>query len=290
MKRIILLFFVILSFTIFSFQTVTADNQTIFNCGGDDESIIPCFGDEESSFLSLPLTSPEEETPVEVPVAPGGGGSGSSILLECIENSQCESDEICLDNKCTKLFDIKILDFQSPIKIGDFFTFTYFIKGMADINDDVTVDFWIEKDGKIITSGSDVIYMGSFEEKTETTRLFLPSSFESGVYLFHVRVTHPSYSAESYRTIEVQIKEGIAEINFIDTNKKIFNISTPLLIAIIIILLVVIIVLLFLRRSRIRSIHRHNKIRVLREVRRLNGKKHKTSEYDMRVFLKKGRK
>jgi hypothetical protein len=76
--------------------------------------------------------------------------------------------------------------------------------------------------------------MGSFEEKNETTKLFLPNGFESGVYLFYVKVTHPSYSAESHRTIEVQVKDGVANINFTDTNKNPFKIPTPLIIAIII--------------------------------------------------------
>jgi hypothetical protein len=159
-----------------------------------------------------------DETPVEAVEEPSGTdttrGGGTP---ECVDNSQCAPDEVCWNYACAKLFDIKITDFSSPIKLGEFFNFTYYVKGVADINADVVIDFWIQDSkGEIITSGSDVIYLGSFEEKTETTKIFLPTGFRSGVYRFYVKVTHPSYSAESYRTIEVEVQDGVVDIRGID--------------------------------------------------------------------------
>jgi len=146
----------------------------------------------------------------EVPASSGGeigsssGSSGGDTVTQSIQ------------------FDIKILDFESPIPLGESFDFTYFIKGVGSINNDVTIDFWIEKDGEIITSGSDVIFMGSNEEKTETAGLFLPTSVESGTYQFNIKVSFGSISAESHRTIELTVSDGVARVN------QLFDISFSL--------------------------------------------------------------
>jgi len=121
----------------------------------------------------------------------GGGGGGSSSNLQ---------------------FDIKILEFESQINLGDDFDFMYFIKGVGSINHDVIIDFWIEKDGEIMTSGSDVIFMGINEEKTEPGSLFLPNDTDSGTYKFVIKVSYGNIKAEAHRTIELTIKEGEAII------------------------------------------------------------------------------
>ncbi len=166
-----------------------------------------------------------EETPADAPTpGPSGGGgvSGGStgIVLECTEDNECtETDEVCWNNKCVQLFDIKIIEFESPVELGEFFDFTYFIKGMAEINDDVKINFWIERNGEIISSGSDTIYIGSFEEKTEQTKIFLPSSVKSGVYTFYVEVVHDAYTVVSHRTIEIQVEDGGVFISSIKPGK-----------------------------------------------------------------------
>jgi len=171
----------------------------------------------------------------------GGSGGGSSIVKEEVEcsqdsdcqpnqycfenechNAECTNDEVCEENevchqyRCVKLFDVEIKEFESPVKLGDFFDFTYLIKGMADFNDDVTISFSIERDGETVTSGQDVIYLGSFEEKTKTTKLFLPSTVASGVYTFSVEVAYGNYKVKSFRTVEIIVgEEGTAEINLL---------------------------------------------------------------------------
>lgn len=152
------------------------------------------------------------------------------------------------DQKSVK-FDIKIIDFDSPAKLGEFFDFTYFVKGVAEINSDVEIDFWIEVNGEVITSGKDVIFLGSFEEKTETTKLFLPSNVESGVYEFYIRVTHPSYSAESYRTIEIQVDEGFVKI--IPIELKVLQIFA--VIVLIILALIILFLIFYLERKKIKA-------------------------------------
>ncbi len=165
--------------------------------------------------------------------APSGGGGGTLIYecsqnsdcelnqycfehkcydAECFDNNDCKEDESCYNYKCVKLFDMEILEFESPVRIGEFFDFTYFLKAVAEINGDVEIKFWIEQDGNIVTSGQDTIYFRSFEEKTKTKKLFLPEDISSGTYIFYIEVTYGTYTASAHRTIGIEIKDGLAII------------------------------------------------------------------------------
>ena len=128
----------------------------------------------------------------------------------CYSDADCDikTGETCWMHRCVKLFDVKIIDFQSPIELGTEFEFTYFLKGMADVSGDVEVHFWIEKDGEAVTSGHDTIYIGNFEEKTEKTKIYLPTTVESGVYTFFVQLNYGEYLANTHRTIEIMVDEG----------------------------------------------------------------------------------
>jgi len=132
--------------------------------------------------------------------------------IECFDNNDCKEDESCWNHKCVKWFDMEILEFESPVKVGEFFDFTYFLKAVAEINGDVEIKFWIEQDGNIVTSGQDTIYFSSFEEKTKTKKLFLPDDISSGTYIFYIEVTYGAYTASAHRTIGIEVKDGMAEI------------------------------------------------------------------------------
>ena len=190
-----------------------------------------------------------EEASVAASESPGGGAGGAApkTTVECIDNSYCSEDKVCWNYQCVKLFDVKIIDFESPAKLGDFFDFTYSIKGQADINDDVVINFWIEKNGEKVTSGSDTIYLGSFEEKTETTKIFLPSAVESGIYDFYVEVSHGDYQARAQRTIEIEVKGGIASIS----PAEITGIKTGVAIALIILALIILSIIFYLERKNL---------------------------------------
>ena len=204
-----------------------------------------------------------------------GGG-----VYECENELERSGEDACLNNQCVKLFDRKIIDFESPVKVGEFFDFTYFLKGMANINDDVRVRFWIEKEGEEITSGSDVIYFGSFEEKTEKTKIFMPKDVESGIYEFFVSVSYGSYSTYSQRTIEIEVKE---EVFSGITSPEEFNIPIPILIAIILILI-------FLTRNRIKSKKRRRKMDELKSIlQEINTKADISKELDEILSLGKER-
>ncbi|MCH7568912.1 MAG: hypothetical protein IIA87_05850 [Nanoarchaeota archaeon] len=222
----------------------------------------------------------------EVTTSPGGGGSSSSgasttpgcsqnsdcgenrycfegacFDAQCFEDSSCNTieGETCWNFQCVKLFDIKILDFESPAKLGEFFDFTYFIKGAADVNGDVEIHFWIEQDGNIVTSGSDVIYMGSFEERTETTKLFLPSDIASGTYEFLIQVNLGTYTAEAHRTIEITVSEegGTATIGF---SPEIGELKVYITAALIGLAVFILFFIFFLGRKRIKRFIKEHKI------------------------------
>lgn len=131
---------------------------------------------------------------------------------ECFNNNDCKEDESCWNYRCVKWFDMEILEFESPVKIGEFFDFTYFIKAVAEIKGDVEIKFWIERDGNTITSGQDTIYFSSFEEKTKTKKLFLPENISSGTYIFYIEVTYGTYTASAHRTIGITVDGDLATI------------------------------------------------------------------------------
>lgn len=190
-----------------------------------------------------------EETPASAVAStgPSGGGGGNIPQVECMDDSQCTGGKVCWENKCVQLFDVKIIDFSSPVKLGDFFGFTYYIKGQADINNDVAVSFWIQnQSGYKVTTGSDTIYMGTFDEKTETTKIFLPTTLESGVYDFYVEVNFNNYHADSHRTIQIEVKNGVATI----TNAG-PNITLYLILGSILLVLILFFIVFLRRRTRI---------------------------------------
>jgi len=171
---------------------------------------------------------------VPVVSTPSGGGGSSYTAPKCVSDSECDAEEYCLNglcydyecdsdldcndtktcwmHRCVKLFDMKIIDVDSPILPGKSFGFTYFLKGVAEIHGDVTVKFWLEKDGVIVTEGFDTIYMADFEEKTESTELFLPATIPAGTYNFYSEVEYDSYYAKAGRVIEVEDMSGEIDI------------------------------------------------------------------------------
>jgi len=212
------------------------------------------------------------------PVSPGGGGgsttsteiikpkcsldsecglmkycsNGECYNAECFENKDCSGDKACWEHRCVKLFDVKIINFSSPVKLGEFFEFSYFLKGMAKIENDVKMNFWIEQDGKKISEGSDVIYVGNFEEKTENAKLFIPKDIQSGNYKFYTELDFNNYKATSYRTISILVKGDEVEVRSVPLP----NLTTVLLIGIMAFLgLIVLLIFLIERRQIKKALH-----------------------------------
>jgi len=110
------------------------------------------------------------------------------------------------------IFSMRIIDFDSPIKLGDFSEFTYLIESDSELMEAILFSFWIEGEGETVASGSDTIYIKR-GEKTETAKIFLPSNIESGVYNLHMKLNYKDYEITSHRTIEIKVKGTSAIIN-----------------------------------------------------------------------------
>lgn len=143
----------------------------------------------------------------------GSYGLGLYDIGEVVDDSGSGGGSSRERDSIPKQFDIKILEFDSPISLGESFEFVYFIKGVGDFNVDVVIDFWIEKNGVVVTSGSDVVFMGENEEKTETGRLFMPSDVEPGVYKFIAKVSYRNVMAEAHRTVELKVRDNEVTID-----------------------------------------------------------------------------
>lgn len=208
-----------------------------------------------------------------------GGGSSKTTTpdYECIKNSDCSDNQYCFNHscndgecfsdeecnvlegeqcheyRCVKLFDIKIIEVENPITLGQEFELTYFLKGMANITDDIEVHFWIEKDKETITSGHDTIYIGSYEEKKDIVKLYLPTTTESGIYTLYAKVEYGKYEANAHRTIEIQVDEktGIAEIV---GNSKLNDLSICLLSILIGLATFIICLVFYLERKKIKNL------------------------------------
>ena len=130
------------------------------------------------------------------------------------------------------IFSVRILDFQSPVDLGEFLEFSYATRSILGVNGTAEITFWIEKGGQIISSGSDTIFLGNLEERTRTANIFLPSDFESGVYELRMEVDYRGYVQKAYRTIEINVKGGFATINLGFGKTNIAIISLLILLAI----------------------------------------------------------
>ena len=203
-------------------------------------SINDTFNNRNSTFFSVTMgAAPVPPSSSSSSSGGGGGGGGSSkskvveeiitpecvddsgcapkgfckeqkcIQYECVENSDCPTEKYCVKNKCYKIFDIKLLQADSPLTKGEEFDFTYFLKGMADISGDVSIRFWLEKYGKKVAQGEDTIYVGTYEEKTEQANLFLPSSVSEGTYTFYIELEYDGYVVQSHRTVEIQTQAPV---------------------------------------------------------------------------------
>ena len=146
----------------------------------------------------------------------GEGAFGCGIFgIGCPEEEPSDDESVSRPSGGTTApiqFDVKILEIGPNLALGGPFDFSYFVKGVGSINSDVTVDFWIGKDEETIASGSDVIYLGTNEEKNETATLFLPDDIEPGIYQLKVRASYGPISGESHRTFHLDIGEGIATV------------------------------------------------------------------------------
>jgi hypothetical protein len=172
-------------------------------------------GTFEFNVTHFTVFSTRETPQAEVTGQASGGGGGKKY--DCYTNADCKKPGygICWDYKCiSRLFDVKILGFQSPINLGDFFEFTYSLKDMANVDNDVNINFWIGQEGENITSGSEIVFVGGLKEVEQTGKLFIPEDIESGDYIFYIQVSNYAEIATVHRTIQIIVdkEKGTATI------------------------------------------------------------------------------
>lgn len=135
----------------------------------------------------------------------GGGGTARPEVIECTSNTQCKKDWFCVHQRCVQLFDLKILNVDSPLAPGELLDFVYLMKNMANESGDVTLRFLVtDWSGREVATGADVIFIESGEQKIEMANLFLPSSLAEDVYQFSITLVFGKYVIQSSRTIEVR--------------------------------------------------------------------------------------
>lgn len=154
-----------------------------------------------------------------------------------------------MDSNEKPIITVSILDFESPARLGDFMDFKYSLRGVSGINDVLNINFKIEKNEKIISSGSDAIYLSNTQEEIINTKVFLPSNLESGVYKLKIDVNYKNYSAESYRTIEVKVKGGVATVN-----PGFGKLNISIIIALAILIVLNICMIYYIERKKIKKI------------------------------------
>ncbi|MBT4136164.1 hypothetical protein HOD75_01700 [archaeon] len=198
-------------------------------------------------------SSRETTTSSSTTTTTGGGGGSSSKktnITKCEKDSDCQEDYSCYNKECVKLFDVEIKSINPLIEHLNF-ELTYLVKGMAEINSDVIIKFWIEKNNKKIELGQDTIYLASFEEKTKTTTLNLPYETEDGNYDLYVESGYENYKAQSFRKINIRVPEETRIEEKIDTELQVIKPSNTFYLWLIIFLLILITMLLLIKRTRI---------------------------------------
>ncbi len=125
------------------------------------------FADNNSLISEVSYSPPTPPTPPS-PVQPGAG-SGLTPL---------EEGE----------FEIIIVRIDYPVEVGEKFDFTYILINNTSSAGNAYVEYWLEKDGKKIVSGSETIYLQAGEQKEINENLLLTGEMD-GDYQFKLMMT-----------------------------------------------------------------------------------------------------
>ena len=255
-------------------RPILADQDAIVASSGDNQTMIGYVGDSQLYSVTSAVpnsynTTQQNQTQTTTPPSEGAISPPGQIQPQqifCNSNTDCTQPGVglCWNHQCyVNLFDVVIVSFESPVKLGSFFNFTYLIKDMANVNSDVNVNFWIAQDNTNVSSGSDQVYIGGLQQITKQGELFLPSNISSGTYTFYVQVSNPAEIAHAYRTIQIVVNatNGTATITPIpQTNQNFITLSEGeliIIIATVLLLLIIILLILYLKeRARINGLER----------------------------------
>ncbi|MFH0808158.1 MAG: hypothetical protein V1888_00905 [archaeon] len=231
-------------------------------CGDNCSEILYSNGtlvfDVDSFSVYTSEENDSDEEVVVTSVSSGGGGRSRKVVeieneSECVSDLNCLEGYSCYEGACVKLFDVEVLELASSVEVLSF-DLKYFVKGMAEINSDVILEFWLERDGKRVDLGKDTIYLGSFEEKIRETVLNLPYDLENGAYDLYVSSSFERYTAKSFRKVNIQIPLDIVQI---ESNQQ----RTEQVYVSVIVFLLAIVVLLAMKKTRVVIFRKAKRVR-----------------------------
>ena len=163
------------------------------------------------------------ETPASTPSSGGGGGGESSggggVATNisdnmCYTSSDCPQGYSCIDGLCVSVYELNILDFESPGRLGENFEFRYSIKRLLNISGDVKTTYWVQDmDGNIVGYGTDELFLEENEKRTDIGTFELYDKVRDGSYDFYVRVDDKNISLIESVPIVLNINGNLVYIN-----------------------------------------------------------------------------
>ncbi len=121
------------------------------------------------------------------------------IQDSCTLDVQCGENRVCLNGACQPLFDLVIVHADSPIVPGEKLDITYFVWNKIGDSGDYTISYEIVG----LSSGSEVVYLSSNEQKTLKTLLNVPTSAQDGLYILKMTLTKGEYIVSATQNIEI---------------------------------------------------------------------------------------
>ncbi len=164
------------------------------------------------SYTHATPAGPGPGSTTETPMSrPSGGGAAPEHLpppeaVPCSSDADCETGYRCVSGKCAKFFDVKILRADTPIKAGEQFDFTYLLGNPFGKPIDAEVEYWLEKDGKKVVEGREVVFVGAGEEAQFESNLLLLEDM-LGKHKFTVQLIHEG--TKVFATKDVEIKTSV---------------------------------------------------------------------------------
>lgn len=184
----------------------------------DSRNIVPVDSGgyfDSSDFYGEVKKFPDEIVIIEEPSSGGGGGGGggsfsvsgdSQEIYECVNDEDCESDYSCLSGICIVVYDLKILDFESPGRLGENFDFRYFIRRMINVTGDVKTTYWMQDEsGNVVGYGSGSLFLEENQATTNIGQFVLNDRVRDGSYRFFVRVDDNLVSLVESVPVELRI-------------------------------------------------------------------------------------
>jgi hypothetical protein len=139
----------------------------------------------------------------------GGGSGGGSSDFECTINQDCKVSYSCISRLCVRLFDLRILNFKSPIKREEFLEFEYKISLLEQFEGSVEITYWIEdKNRTRIALGSEIIYFNGTDQIVKPKEIFIPSNLIEGNYEFYLSANTTNTVLEYSQPIFLKISKN----------------------------------------------------------------------------------